>query len=194
MTEDEAREYFYQIMSAISYLHSQEVSHRDLKPENLLFLSKNKDSQLKLMDFGLSTRFAKGKQNTMKTLVGTAFYMAPEVLKGAYDQRCDVWAAGVILYLMIAGCLPFNAETDEEVEELVKKMEFTFDLPQLDEMSDKSKQLISSMLCDANKRISADASLKHPWMVEYKLDAPELNVASLRAFAAYGNVMMELFS
>lgn len=116
LTEEEAREYFYQIMSAISYLHSQEVSHRDLKPENLLFLSKDKNSQLKLMDFGLSTRFSKGKPNTMKEVVGTAFYMAPEVLAGVYDQRADVWSSGVILYLMISGCLPFNAETDSEVE------------------------------------------------------------------------------
>lgn len=181
-------------MSAISYLHSQEVSHRDLKPENLLFLSKDKNSQLKLMDFGLSTRFSKGKANTMKTLVGTAFYMSPEVLKGSYDQRCDVWSAGVILYLMVAGCLPFNAETDAEVEELVKKMDYTFDLPQLEDQTEKNQQLIKAMLCDANQRITADASLKHPWMVEYKLDAPELNVPSLKAFTTYGNVIFKLFS
>jgi calcium-dependent protein kinase len=109
-------------MSAISYLHSQEVSHRDLKPENLLFLSKGQNSPLKLIDFGLSSRFAKGKYNTMKEVVGTAFYMSPEVIQGTYDQRCDIWAAGVILYLMVSGTLPFNAETDAEVETLVKAM------------------------------------------------------------------------
>jgi hypothetical protein len=67
-------------------------------------------------------------------------------------------------------------------------MNFTIDLPQLDEMSEKSKQLISSMLTEANKRISAEASLKHPWMVEYHLEAPQLNVQSLKAFVSYGKV------
>lgn len=141
------------------------------------------------MDFGLSTRFSKLKANTMKEIVGTALYMSPQVLSGTYDQRCDVWAAGVILYLMISGTLPFNAETDAEVQELVKQMQFTYDLPQLDDMTEKSKQLISSMICEANKRISADASLRHAWSAQYKLDAPELNIASLKAFASYGNVI-----
>jgi calcium-dependent protein kinase len=80
-------------------------------------LAKDTNSAIKLTDFGLSTRFSKQKPNTMKTLVGTSLYMAPEVLKGIYDYRCDVWSAGVILYLMIAGCTPFNGETDAEVEE-----------------------------------------------------------------------------
>lgn len=71
---------------------------------------------------------------------------------------------------------------------LVKQMSYTFDLPQLEDMTDKCKQLISSMLCDANKRISADVSIRHPWMVEFNLQAPDLNVSSLRAFSNFGKL------
>lgn len=124
----------------------------------------------------------------MKDTVGTAFYMAPEVIKGVYDQRCDVWSVGVILYLMVAGCQPFNAETDEEVEQLVRKMDYSFDIPQIDHITDNLRKLLSSLLTDATKRLSADVALRHPWAASYELRAPTLEMDSLNAFAGYGKV------
>lgn len=114
-TEKEAADIFKQIMSAICYCHAQKICHRDLKPENILFTSNERNSSIKVIDFGLSKPYMqniKGKVNKMKTRVGTAYYVSPEVLKGEYNENCDIWSAGVILYLMLSGFPPFNGNTD----------------------------------------------------------------------------------
>lgn len=100
-------------MSAIKHLHDKGICHRDLKPENILFESKSKDASIRLIDFGLA-KFYNNKQNNtlMKTRIGTPYYMAPEVLEGAYDETCDMWSIGVITYCLLCGYPPFNAETD----------------------------------------------------------------------------------
>ena len=102
-TEKEAANIFKQMMSAINYCHKNGIVHRDLKPENLLLLNKNKDSPIKVIDFGMSKRFDNEKY--MNEKVGTAYYISPEVLKGKYDEKCDIWSAGVILYIIICGWL-----------------------------------------------------------------------------------------
>jgi calcium-dependent protein kinase len=87
-----------------------------LKPENILFESKSKDAQIRLIDFGLAKFFSNGhgdRVNIMKTRIGTPYYMAPEVLDGAYDETCDMWSIGVITYCLLCGYPPFNAETDQ---------------------------------------------------------------------------------
>ncbi len=109
-TEKEAVQIFKQLMSAVSYCHSIGICHRDLKPENILFLNNNPDSPIKIIDFGLSKIFGeirpimkgnKQEKNTMSARVGTSYYMSPEVLQGNYDNKCDIWSCGVILYILL---------------------------------------------------------------------------------------------
>lgn len=127
-TEREAAVLFKQLMSCINYCHSQGICHRDLKPENLLFLTPADDSPLKVIDFGLSKIFDK-KDNKMTTKVGTAYYVSPEVLQGNYDQSCDIWSAGVILYIILTGDPPFNGANDNEIYRKISQKKFTFPSP-----------------------------------------------------------------
>ena len=107
------------------------IAHRDLKPENFLFLNK-KSSNLKLIDFGLSFNYKENMREELKAkketkLVGTSYYIAPEVIKGDYDQRCDIWSMGVILYILVTAVPPFDGDDDKEIIEAVRKGEYTFD-------------------------------------------------------------------
>jgi len=96
-----------QLLSAIAYCHSKSVCHRDLKPENILIDNKETLS-IKLIDFGTSQKF--DTEEKMELILGTAYYIAPEVLKGEYDEKCDVWSCGVILYILLSGSPPFNGK------------------------------------------------------------------------------------
>ena len=102
----DAAVYAQQMLSSIEYLHAQAIVHRDLKPENFMFLTPEEDSDLVLIDFGISTFFHRNKP--LNAAIGTVYYTAPEVLDGEYDERCDVWSVGVIVYLIIAGHVPFD--------------------------------------------------------------------------------------
>lgn len=113
LTENKAAYYMQQLLSAVSYCHSHGIVHRDLKPENLLLQSDAPDAPLKVIDFGTSRRFTTAKALTK--FVGTVYYIAPEVLKEQYDEKCDVWSCGVILYIMLCGTPPFNGKSDAEI-------------------------------------------------------------------------------
>jgi calcium-dependent protein kinase len=129
--EKDARELFTQIVKSIKYLHLQNIAHRDLKPENFLMNSR-KNLDMKIIDFGLSYQWKNDMRAELlasgrNKLVGTSYYIAPEVLSLNYDQRCDIWSAGVILYILITAAPPFDGENDREIMENVKKMKYTFD-------------------------------------------------------------------
>lgn len=126
-TEIEARRVFTQIVQTINYCHSKGIAHRDLKPENFLLLTKHDESPIKVIDFGLSTNF--DQKSNMKTKAGSPYYISPEVLEGKYDQSCDIWSLGVILYILLSGTPPFYGENDGKILEAVRKGEFTFDIP-----------------------------------------------------------------
>ncbi len=127
-TEKEAAAIFKQYMSAICHCHSQKICHRDLKPENLLFLNSSPDSPLKVIDFGLSKIYT-DTNHRMSTKVGTAYYVSPEVLEGNYDEKCDIWSSGVILYILLTGEPPFNGPNDNEIYRKIMKKKFSFPSP-----------------------------------------------------------------
>ena len=127
-TEKEAAGVFKQLMSAVAFCHGQNIVHRDLKPENILLQTKFIDSPIKVIDFGLSKIF-KNSDHTMFNKCGTPYYIAPEVLNGYYDEKCDIWSAGVILYILLSGEPPFNGYTDEEIYRKILSKKFSFPSP-----------------------------------------------------------------
>lgn len=160
LKEDLARKYFQQLVSAVDFCHSRGVSHRDLKPENLL-LDDNKD--LKVSDFGLSALPEQlWNDGLLHTRCGTPAYVAPEVLrKKGYDgAKADIWSCGVILFVLLAGYLPFQAENVMKMYRKVFKAEYDF--PQW--FSTDAKRLISELLVsDPEKRISIPEIMQNPW-------------------------------
>ena len=131
-SEKEAAIIFKQIITAISYCHNQGICHRDLKMENVLFVSNQNNSPIKIIDFGLSQCVEKKKlvqiltgknfgNMTMEGSVGTPHYISPEVLKKKYNQKCDIWSAGVILYAMLGGYFPFDGDTDNDIYKAILK-------------------------------------------------------------------------
>ena len=106
-----------QLLSAIAYLHSKKIAHRDIKPENIIFVS-NDALNIKLLDFGNSRKM--GENQGMQGVYGTAYYVAPEVLYGNYNEKCDVWSIGVILYMLLSGNPPFNGSSDVQILQAVK--------------------------------------------------------------------------
>jgi len=174
-TEKEAASLFKQIMSAINYCHKNGIVHRDLKPENLLFLSKSENSPIKVIDFGMSKRFD-STTKIMNERVGTAYYISPEVLKGKYDEKCDIWSAGVILYIIICGYPCFNGDTDDDIFKAILKGKIQFPSPEWDNISNDAKELIKKMCCSPDKRLTAEQVLNEVWV---KDNAPNSNKALL---------------
>ena len=164
-TEKDAAKIFKQILEAVNYLHAHGVCHRDLKPENILFSTMADDSTLKLIDFGLS-KVLDPEKKTMKGAVGTTFYMAPEVIKGQYNEKCDIWACGIILYIMLCGKPPFFSENEEKLKKKICSMEFNFDYPEFEKISDDAKNLIKKILVKAENRPSASEVLNDIWIKE----------------------------
>lgn len=167
-TENEAKNIFKQIMTAVHYCHSNKIVHRDLKPENFIYETPNKNSTLKIIDFGLSKMYVEpqsGSYVVFHTIAGTPYYIAPEVLSGTYDISCDIWSCGVILYILLCGYPPFTGKNDLEVFENVKKGVFEFDEEDWKKITWEAKALITKMLSVANLRPTAAQVLKDPWLI-----------------------------
>ena len=176
-TEEQAAEIFHQMMSAINYCHKNNIVHRDLKPENLLLLNQDPKSPIKVIDFGMSKIC--DPNDIMFERVGSAYYIAPEVLEGMYDEKCDIWSAGVILYILLCGYPCFNGSTDEQIYKQIRKKKYSFPSPEWDAISDDAKNLIKKMLTDAMDRISAEDILKEPWVLERAPNAKKGGVVQL---------------
>ena len=173
-TEKQAANLFKQMMSAINYCHKNGIVHRDLKPENLLYLNKDENSPIKVIDFGMSKRFE--SKHFMSEKVGTAYYISPEVLQGKYDEKCDIWSAGVILYIIICGYPCFNGDDDDEIFEAIQKGKIAFPSPEWDDISNDVKVLIKKMCCSPSKRLTAEQVLNETWV---KDNAPNAGKALL---------------
>ena len=174
----------YQLFCAVHYCHLRYIVHRDLKPENILIEKKNADGLfvIKVIDFGTAKLFQKEKMQ--RTLIGSPYYIAPEVINRNYNQKCDLWSIGVILYTLLSCKLPFNGEDDNEVFENIKKGEYKMDLECFSKVSADAKDLISRLLVvEPEKRINLIDVFQHPFftkknMKDYNMGVSVDNVVS----------------
>ncbi|KAE9596526.1 hypothetical protein Lal_00007327 [Lupinus albus] len=167
-----------QIVTVVHNCHTMGVMHRDLKPENFLFLSKDESSPLKATDFGLSVFFKPG--DVFKDLVGSAYYVAPEVLRRSYGPDADIWSAGVILYILLSGVPPFWAENEQGIFDAVLHGHIDFASDPWPSVSTNAKDLVKKMLqADPKERLSAVNVLNHPWMREDGASDKPLDIAVL---------------
>jgi len=161
--ELQAATFVKQILAGICYLHGRRIVHRDVKPENFLLHSSAPGASLKMVDFGLARRFEPGK--AMSTKAGTAYYVAPQVLQGAYDEKCDVWSAGVIAYILLCGFPPFSGDSDSEIFQKVRMGCFAFPRPEWDHVTREAKEVVVQMLkLQPARRPSAAKLLAKPWL------------------------------
>lgn len=133
------------MLSAVKHLHIHGIVHRDLKPENFLLATDEEDSEIKLIDFGLSKRFT-SEEHHMHTVVGTPFYVAPEVLKGDYNGQCDIWSLGVILYILLCGYPPFEGDNNKQIFHNILNQELKFEEKDWINLSSACKDLVNAML------------------------------------------------
>ena len=156
-----------QLMSAICYSHQNNIVHKDLKPENILMDDDKGSLNIKIIDWGCAQTI-KSVQKTSNA-DGTSYYIAPEVLRGEYNEKCDIWACGVILYILLCGYAPFDGETDEEIHSKVLEGKFEFPEEDWKNVTDEAKNLIKKMLTmDIDKRISALETMKDPWFQKFE--------------------------
>ena len=187
-SERVAARYFRQMAQGLSHIHSKLVVHRDLKPENFLLADSSEDAQIKITDFGLSAAVA-SPDAVLTDPCGSAFYIAPEIFARAYTRAADVWALGVILYLLLSGNVPFGstAKSEPEVYAAIKAQSLCFG-PDWNHLSGHARELVSGLLeKDPLKRYTLEQALCHPWVTgESAPDAPlALSlVESLRTFNA----------
>ncbi|XP_008802050.2 calcium-dependent protein kinase 1-like [Phoenix dactylifera] len=154
-----------EIVTVVHVCHSMGVMHRDLKPENFLFLNTREDSPLKATDFGLSIFFKPGE--VFKDIVGSAYYIAPEVLRRNYGPEADIWSAGVILYILLSGVPPFWAEDEKGIFDAVLHGHVDFESDPWPSISSGAKELVKNMLRqDPKERLTAAQILNHPWIRE----------------------------
>ena len=157
----------FQILSAINYCHKMKIIHRDLKPENILIIERDSNGfpRIKIADFGTSKIVEKG--HVQRKLVGSSYYIAPEVLKKHYDEKCDLWSCGVIMYILLSGRPPFGGDNDKEIMEKVIVGKYDLESSPFDKLSNSGKDLIKKLLMiEPTKRLSAEQALSHPWFKE----------------------------
>lgn len=163
------------VLMSVNHIHQMGIVHRDLKPENFLFSSSKSSKELKLADFGLSGKFSH-KLEKLHSTVGTPFYIAPEVLRGNYDSKCDIWSIGVLLYVMISGALPFYAENVVEVFKKIEIGSYNMEGFRWRRISEECKHLISRLIClNVKDRLSSYEALMHPVIHQIPASLSECN-------------------
>ena len=172
-TEKQLAVLFYQVFSGLCYLHEKKIIHRDLKLENIMVSEIEKDIEtgeeyfwIKIIDFGTAKIFEKNK--TEKSIIGSSYYIAPEVLKQKYNEKCDTWSVGVILYMTLVGVAPFDGKTDDEIIKRIKVGKYSKNNSRFVEHSEEVKDLVYKLLeKNTEKRYSAKEALNHPWFEKY---------------------------
>ncbi|KAK9054085.1 hypothetical protein SSX86_025162 [Deinandra increscens subsp. villosa] len=184
-SEDDAKDVLIQILNVVAFCHLQGVVHRDLKPENFLFTSKDENSPLKAIDFGLSD-FVKPDER-LNDIVGSAYYVAPEVLHRSYSTEADVWSIGVIAYILLCGSRPFWARSESGIFRAVLKANPSFDEVPWPALSSEAKDFVKRLLNkDPKKRLTAAQALCHPWIRNNANEVKvPLDISTLRLMKAY---------
>ena len=164
---------FYQVFSGLCYLHENNIIHRDIKLENIMISDIEKDIKtkeeyfwIKIIDFGTAKIFEKNKKE--KTIIGSSYYIAPEVLKKQYNEKCDTWSIGVVLFMLITGIAPFDGDNDAEIIKSITKGKYDKNNKKLIKCSKYVQDLLSKLLeVDIEKRLSSYDALNHPWFEHY---------------------------
>jgi calcium-dependent protein kinase len=171
LSEPLAANFMQQLLGAVAYCHSNNIVHRDLKPENLLLDSSTLSANIKVIDFGTSSLIEANK--SLKQRYGTSYYIAPEVIKGKYNEKCDLWSCGVILYILLCGKPPFYGKADEDILRRVRIGEYSFEGPDWALVSEGAKNLIRKLL---NKkvadRITAAEAAQDQWILDNAQRSP----------------------
>uniref|UniRef100_A0A4W3H5W6 calcium/calmodulin-dependent protein kinase n=1 Tax=Callorhinchus milii TaxID=7868 RepID=A0A4W3H5W6_CALMI len=197
-SEADASQCIHQILESVNHIHQHDIVHRDLKPENLLLASKCKSAAVKLADFGLAIE-VQGEQQAWFGFAGTPGYLSPEVLrKDPYGKPVDIWACGVILYILLVGYPPFWDEDQHKLYQQIKAGAYDFPSPEWDTVTPEAKNLINQMLTiNPAKRITAPEALKHPWVCQRSTVASMMHrqetVECLRKFNARRKLKVSLF-
>ncbi|XVE66875.1 hypothetical protein DITRI_Ditri08aG0115100 [Diplodiscus trichospermus] len=183
-SEDDAKAVMVQILNVVAFCHLQGVVHRDLKPENFLYTSKEENSQLKAIDFGLSD-FVRPDER-LNDIVGSAYYVAPEVLHRSYSTEADVWSIGVIAYILLCGSRPFWARTESGIFRAVLKADPNFNEEPWPSLSSKAKDFVKRLLNkDPRKRMTAAQALSHPWIQNHNDVEVPLDILIFRLMKGY---------
>ncbi len=162
LTEDTVSHITYKVVSALIYCHSKGISHRDIKPENILFEHETNEGEIKIIDFGLSKKYH--QQEKMQTVLGTPYYVAPEVLQGSYDERCDIWSVGAFIYIMLTGEPPFNGKNNNIIFKRIINEEVQYPPEKFKNISLEAIDLLKKCLVkDPSKRYTGEDVLKHIW-------------------------------
>jgi calcium-dependent protein kinase len=211
MKEEQVRIIILKILHAINYCHSFGVVHRDLKPENVVFESPNTEEEedevdehnnntynIKIIDFGLST--LKNKTEKLHTILGTPYYMAPEVLKGEYNEKCDIWSIGAITYFLLSGTEPFKGETSNKIFAKILFTEPDYNPDKFKNVSPLAIDFIKKCFeKEPDNRFSAKEGLTHPWFepVFKKLYAPKYlddnllyNISTMKKYSHLKRLIM----
>ena len=173
---------FYQVFSGLYYLHSKNIVHRDLKLENILITEIEKEKKtgkslfwIKIIDFGTAKIFEKNKSE--KAVVGSSYYIAPEVLQKKDNEKFETWSAGVILYMLICGRAPFDGADDDEIIAKIKKGTYNHFHKKLAASSPEVQDLVTKLLeVNVNKRLSAAEALQHPWFTKFNGKSLYMNI------------------
>ncbi|XP_039006865.1 CDPK-related kinase 5-like isoform X1 [Hibiscus syriacus] len=183
-SEDDAKTVMVQILNFVAFCHLQGVVHRDLKPENFLYTSKEVNSMLKAIDFGLSD-FVRPDER-LNDIVGSAYYVAPEVLHRSYSTEADVWSIGVIAYILLCGSRPFWARTESGIFRAVLKADPNFIEEPWPSLSSEAKDFVKRLLNkDPRKRMTAAQALCHPWIQNHNDVKVPLDILVFRLMNAY---------
>ncbi|KAG6571991.1 CDPK-related protein kinase, partial [Cucurbita argyrosperma subsp. sororia] len=183
-SEEDAKAVMVQILTVVAFCHLQGVVHRDLKPENFLYTSKDENAQLKAIDFGLSD-FVKPDER-LNDIVGSAYYVAPEVLHRSYGTEADVWSIGVIAYILLCGSRPFWARTESGIFRAVLKADLSFDEGPWPSLSSEAKDFVKRLLNkDPRKRLTAAQALSHPWIRNYNGTKVPIDILIFKLMRVY---------
>lgn len=183
LTESFVCQIMRKVLSVVAYLHHLGIAHRDLKPENILIEDRNSEFFIKIADFGNAVFINPGEK--VKGESGTSYYMAPEVIDSEYNEKCDEWSCGVIMYMLLTGNPPFQGDNDEEILARVKEQKYSMDQEIFTTISEEGKDLIRKFLLSEDERITALDALDHPW---FKLFPASSNVNPERLIVAANNI------